>query len=268
MKIKTFLNVTLAATLLIGCVSETAAQKRTPAQKRTTTTKKTTSTASKGSALTAAKLTGSEYFALIDLKQNAQYVFNFITLKANEEAVWNYIEDDATIWWTVSGNNLKIGKKEDGGKLFNVTSTNGGKTFSGTYMGGSTTAQLYNITETNGKQLSAQTEKDLVDGKYYAFLGYQRSKGEMILGFPVTVKFTPDDEEPGEGTFKITGDNKALAGLGTLKFDYKFGENALVTSKTNGEQDTTEYAKWTENYIKLILGPSKAGALRLYLIKK
>lgn len=266
MKLKNLFKCALIVAFVAMGTTEMVAQKKATAKKITPARTATAASKTSGVALSASKLVDTRYFVSAYTGQNDQWLFQWVSLRPDNQAYWDYVEGDLIVNWKVVGNSLKIsnGTKE----VFSETSSNGGKTFSGK-MNGTNPCNFYDITPSHGSNFTAAgVEKDLLAGNYYAFLGYQPRSNSMIMGFPVSVKFQQDEETQGAGTFKITADNKLLAGLGSLKFDYEFGENQLITSKINNEQDVTPYNDWTTQYFRLNLGPSKAGTLYLYLIKK
>lgn len=266
MKIKTFLSCALMAAIAVAGTTDSLAQKKTTARK-TTSSKTTTSRAktSAGPALTAAKLDNTSYLAAANTGRSDIYLFSWVYLKPDSEAVWNYIEDQAEVSWKVSGNTLTVGKNG----VFVVSSNNNGKTFTGK-MSGSAPCTLYDITPSHGGNYDPkEVEKYLLNGDYVTFLTYQQRQGQMRMGFPVTVKFTADEETPGCGTFKVTGDNPMMSGLGALKFEYEFAEDKLITTQTKDGKDETPYENnFKNNYFWFDLGQSKLGSLYLYFIKK
>lgn len=266
MKLKNLFKYALIVAFLAMGTTEMVAQKKATAKKKTPARTSAAASKTSGPALSASKLVDTKYFVSTYTGQNDQWFFQWVTLRPDNHAYCDYKEGDFNASWKVVGNSLKIsnGTKE----IFSETSSNGGKTFSGK-MSGINTCNFYDITLSHGSNFTAAgVEKDLLAGNYYAFLGYQPRSNSMIMGFPVSVKFQQEEETQGTGTFKITGENKLLAGLGGLKFDYEFGANQLITSKTNDQQDVTPYDDWTTQYFVLNLGPSKVGTLYLYLIKK
>lgn len=266
MKLKKLFSCALIVAFVAMGTTEIVAQKKATAKKKTPA--RTTSTTSKtsGPALSASKLVDTKYFVSTSLGQNDQWFFQWVSLKPDNQAICDYIEGDSYLTWKVTGNSLKISDGEN--DVFSETSSNGGKTFTGK-MRGKSLCNFYDITSSHGSDFTAAgVEKDLLAGNYYTFLGFQPHRNSMIMGFPVTVKFQQDEETQGAGTFKITGDNKLLAGLGGLKFEYEFEANQLTTTKSNDGQDITPYNEVTTQYFFLNLGPSKAGTLYLYFIKK
>lgn len=264
MKIKTFLGYALVAAIAVAGTTDAYAQKKSSSRK-TTSSKTSTSRAktSTGGALTAAKLDNTSYLAIANSGQKDICFFNWINLEPGFNAVWNCIENKAEMTWKLSGNTLTLGKNQ----AFVVSSTNNGKTFTGK-MSGTAPCTFYNITPSNGGFNPKEVEKNLLAGNYTALLGYQERRGKLMMGFPVTVKFTADDEDPGCGTFKVTGSNAMMAGLGALKFEYEFEEDKLTNTQTQDGTGETPYADNYSNYFRLDLGPSKVGALYLYLIKQ
>lgn len=264
MKIKTLLGCALIATLMVAIPSEAIAQKKATG-KKTTASRTATAKKNAGPALNEAKLVDTRYFAAQIVDQNNSCLLQWITLKADNVALFDLIESKVEFTWKVSGNTLTFSR--GGNVAFTMTSTNGGKTFTGKSQGQSVT--FYDISNSHGSEFTAAgVEKGLLAGNYYTYLGFQPKKGAYEAGFPVTVKFVEDEETPGSGIFKVTGEHKLLAGLGNMKFNYEFGEDQLVTSKNNGENDFTPYKEYTDQYFYLSLGPSKAGYLYLYFIKK
>lgn len=265
MKIKTFFACALIASFVAGGTSETIAQKKA-ASSRTSSSKTPVKKTSSAGTLSASKLEDTSYFFIVDMGQNDQYLFQWLDLEKDNVALVDYIEDEKEMNWKVSGNTLTLGKGNV--TILNATSTDGGKSFSGKF--NNSPCRLYDISRSHGEDFRpAEIEKALISGKFITYLGYQPKRKSMILGFPVTVKFTPDEENPGCGTFKVTGDNKLLSGFGALKFDYEFGKEMLLTSMLGGDNDETPYNdNFKSNYFFLELGNSKGVDLMLYFIMK
>lgn len=268
MKIKSLINCALIAALVAMGSAEMFGQKRATGKKTSSTrTASSSKKTSSGTALNASNLVNTEYFTKTFTGQNDIWLFQWISLNPDGKAVWDYIEGDLEVSWKINGNNLRIvnGSKD----LFNVTSNNGGKTFTGKMTSANETCNFYDITESHGSEFSAETvEKDLLAGKYYTFFGFQPKANSLITGFPVTVKFTKDEETPGCGTFKVTGDNKMMAALGNMKFDYEFEENQFVATNSDGKTLTFSYDKYSTQYFVLSLGSSRIGNQFLFFIKK
>lgn len=266
MKFKRFMSCVLLASLVCLGAADATAQRKSTAKKTTTTARKTSSTSSKTAtpaAFSAKKLENSRYFSIAQVDANS-YLFQWLNFKSNKEVLWVNYEEDGDLEWVVNGNSLKIGL--NGTYLFNLSTKDGGESFSGSMNGHN--CYLYNITRSKGQPFSAASQKDLVAGKYKAFLGIQKYNGKPIVGFPVTAKFTKDVDDPQSGSFKITGDSKLLAGLGALKFDYTFGSDAMVVSTIDNGEDRVNYGDFNNNYVILKLGRhSKTGTLYLYLVK-
>lgn len=266
MKFKTLCYAALAACTIFGA-ADALAQKKS--SRKSTSSRKTTS----GTSLKADNLADNEFWcwAVMNAKEQ-QLIFMDINLDSRAEITLSGIELEGP--WSVSGNTLTV---TGGNLVLNGTSTNGGKTFTGTCKNRNRNDKftMYNVTKPDGSRMDPKVVREgLVKGLYKAYLNIWKDNETPEVGSEVTVKFTPDPDDPNTGTFKVTGDVPMLKYAGVIKGDYEFGENALITSKMNENgNDETPYADWDNNHFKLDLGRAVFQGygkvpMKLYLIKK
>lgn len=255
----------MAAVMVIGGAADLQAQKRkTGAKKRTTTT-------STAAVKKVPDLTGNKFLCFMDFDYagKTMQIESSITLKSDGTS-WDFGYLDKEGEWSVTGNTLKIAA--DNLKI-NASSRDGGKIFSGKFQNGGNGAgdkcMLYNVTpDSNLTPKNIQT--GLTGGKYLGYLTLYTA-GDPEIGFPVTVKFTPDAKGNG-GTYKVSGSHVIMTALGMLKGKYSFGEENLVMGTLNGGNEEFPYADNT-GYFRIPLGPKNIPGtgrktLILYLIRK
>ena len=263
MKIQKVLK-TLLIVIFIGCgCFHSLSQKKQPTNKTGTSAAKTNYPS-----LNKEKLQGTFYelWALVD-QASGMYMQIDFALRLNEASA---VIDEMDMFgkWNISGNklNFKLGDSFS----FNLSSENGGKTFTGTmtnsYVNKTAAAKVFNITDYLNSEFDAsKVKKDLEKNGYTCWLGMIKGRNDPLLGVPVKATFTADDEE--SGTFKITGESRLLTHLGVLKGEYIFGKNEL-TIVTSDMEDSTPYEDFQDNYLEIYLGreflPS-IGNVTLYL---
>lgn len=273
MKFKTLCYALLAAFIIFGATDATAQKKSS--RKGTSSSRSSAGKTSSGAALSEDKLVNNEFWgwSVLNEKDGLCIFWDADLLPNNNVEITSYATELEGSW-SVSGKTLSM----TGGHLkFNGTSANGGKTLNGTVNNGSATQKLvmYNVTNTSENGMDPKVVREgLQKGQYRAYLNIYDKKDTPEIGTEVTVKFTPDPDDPNTGTFKVTGETAMLKYAGVLKGDYEFGENALITSKMNvSGNDETPYADWDNNHFKLDLGKAVFKGygnvpMSLYLIKK
>lgn len=267
MKIKSLLSCFLAAGIFVAGSIDASAQQRKSGttQKRTTssTARKSTSAGTSGSALKTAQLENNKYLCCTDLQQNDQWLITFLSLDAGGNAIWD-AGDKIPLNWKVNGNALLVYNSSK--TIFNLTSNNSGKSFTGTVNGKSKT-YAYDMTASHGASFNFKKFVDGVnDNKYYVFILCNPKKGDLDIGFQGTAKFNEDDDE--SGSLKLNADNKLMAGIGVLKFDYEVEDNSLALTRTDGKETKIDFTDMTDQFVKFDLGPSKVGPLKVYFVKK
>lgn len=254
----------LLIVVIIGSSSFTCfSQKKQPAKKSGTK-----SAATNYPTLKKEKLEGTFYelWALVD-QASGMYMLIDFALRINDASA---VIDGMDMFgkWNISGNklNFRLGDSFS----FNLSSENGGKTFTGTmtnsYVNKTAAAKVYDITDyLNSEFDPSKVKKDLEKNGYTCWLGMYKGRNDPLLGVPVKATFTADDEE--SGTFKITGESRLLTHLGVLKGEYTFGKNEL-TIETSDMEDSTPYEDFQNNYLEIYIGKEylpSIGTVALYL---
>lgn len=279
MKLKKILILTLAGFLAFGATNAPA-QKKSAAKKSTSSsTKKTSSSKSSGPTLVRSDLVDNKIIGWIDLENNKDEGLTYFELTLSEHSSSLYMYDNADFSgsWNVSGNKLNI-KASQGTISMDMSSKDGGKTFSGTftnhYVNQTRNMTAYNITKPEDVTVDRE---ELINGlkknKYITYLGLYRGDDYPEIGIPVNVDFIFDQEEPFNATLKVTGNSKFLTALGVIKTPLEFEDEVITYTPTSGENKTLTYSKMNPNKFFFNLGTSRIPkynyvSLILYFIKK
>lgn len=263
----------IALMLLCGSSELNAQNKKTNTRK--TTSSKSTSSKTSSPSLSKEFLTGCtlEFINCVDAADDSWMALE-ILLDENNKAVADLGYTTMNLTWSVTGNKLNA-QSLNGNIKINLESPDGGITFKGTFSNPSATAVAYaaNLSESKTKMDPKKVQKMIENGDYLCFVFFNNDDDEPWVGSACKLKFTPDDETSGD--FKVSGSSKFLGYLGSLKGEYEWGENDLITTKFNsGEaKDETPYESWSNNFFQIDLGranyPSRGmGKVYLDVIKK
>lgn len=277
MKFRTILSCFMAACLLVGGTTEINAQKK-GARKSTTTRKTGTSSASSASVkktpITADTFKGSEYKGFLDLGPNADYVFTYVSLdfiKSNE-LIFNLSGYDESWTYSVANNVLTI---KDGSRVMTLTSPDNGTSLKGTFKNPAknTTLKIFFTKAETGTFDVEAFKQGLENGSYAAYLELFKGRTETNIAIPVTVKYTPDEDDSNSGSFKISSDHKAATAIGVLKGDFTFDGSKMTVKGVENSQNSYEYNKLGKDFIMLNLGNKYLSGygnttFYLYLMKK
>ena len=262
-KIQKFLKFLLIVIFIGSSCLPSLSQKKQPSKKSGTG-----SASTNYPSLKKEKLEGTFYelWALVD-QASEMYMQIDYALRFNEASA---VIDGMDMFgkWNITGNKLSFRLGDS--FSFNLSSENGGKTFTGTmtnsYINKTTSAKVYDITDyLNSEFDPSKVKKDLEKNGYTCWLGMYKGRNDPLLGVQVKATFTADDDE--SGTFKITGESKLLTHLGVLKGEYTFGKNEL-TIETSKMEDSTPYEDFQENYLEIYIGKEylpSIGNVGLYL---
>lgn len=229
MKTKTLFCTALVALIVLCCGSDSQAQKKSTG-KRKTPAKTTTTKKTPPPALSMDELIDMTYSVYQKFNNDNMYMYSSLEFESskivNIDFGYTVLEGN----WSISGNKLTI---VSGGLTYSLTSNDGGITFTGTCTNpkGTYPIKMYsnacrNLTDiSNSKSwLNAlkKGEYDDVWARYYV------KSGDMCFADPVKVKFVEDENNPDEGTVKISGDGTFMELLGSFKSVYNFGEEGLT----------------------------------------
>lgn len=272
---KTISVLLLMFVMALG-VTDVAAQSRKgtarkgTARKTATTKKRAAAAKPAGPALSKEKLTGNKLvqFFTMPFAGSSMDMFSELTLR-DESLKWDFYGDEVYVGdWSVTGNTLKA---VTGSLTVNAASADGGKTFKGKFSNGSDTfnAVLYNVTKQ--EMTPDEVKSALQGGKYLSYITLYRN-GDPELGFPVTVKFTPNGNGDG-GSYRVSGDHKVMTALGVVKGKYTFTDDNLVFDGFDGKAAQKPWGE-CNNYFYIDLGPKSIPGMSgrrnvfLYFIKK
>lgn len=266
MKIKTLVCSALAALIVLCSGGDLAAQKRSTGKKKTTarTTSKTIKTPSAPS-ISADFLLDNKFYIYQQVgnsKQNATtFMYASVKFEKNNEISLDYGFHELGGTWSVRGNKVTI---KSGSLTYTLTSKDGGNTFTGTQTDSAKGSETTKLNMYNGGCRNIPDAKDkeswlqaLKNNEYTVWLRYYIIKEKMFFGNPVKVKFVEDEEDPYQGTVKISGDGALMEFLGDLKSEYNFGEKGLTIhfkGDTLDEKSSRGYSDTCNGYFSFKLG--------------
>lgn len=266
MKFARFISHITAAVVLVGSMTPI----HTNAQNRKTSTKRATTTTQTYTPLKAADLIGNTYLLTMEHKQQGESMLSMTSLTIeNNAAILDAGDMTEKFAWTAVGNTLKLMTNGDG---FKFTTTDGGKTFTGTITNGRQrgigTCKLYNLTP-DKKLTPTEAIDQILAGKCMSILTFYSNVGEV--GFPTNVKFTPGNNK-NSGTYAITAKSSAFNLFDGRQGKYQITANTLSMEDRAGKMSTVTINELS-NLICLNLGTyyipevGNASAI-LYIIRK
>lgn len=253
MKFRTILSCFMAACLLVGGTTEINAQKK--GARKSTTTKKsgTTSTSSasgKKTPITVDTFKGSEYKGFMELSAEEGFYYIKLNFK-NTEAILD-LKGEKDCSYNVANNVLTV---KNHYLLMTLTSPDNGITLTGPFKNTATnfTKKIF-LSRANPGNFDAEAfKKGLESGAYNTILEIYKDK-DTTVSIPVTVKYTPDEDDSDSGSFKISSDHKVATAIGVLKGDFTFDSSKMTVKGVENSQHTYEYNKLGKDFIMLNLG--------------
>ena len=250
-------------------------------QKRGTTTRKSTSSTSRTTTpaptFTKDELMNHTFCGWMDMEKDPDKGLVYFDLNLKPEGFRWYLYEDA-IWngnWSVVGNKLNV--KSTQMTSLELSSKNGGKSFTGTffnsYINRNCPVIMYDITRTEGDNFNPNSVIQMLkEGKYISYLDFYAGESETEVGIPVKVSFTFDEDNDKTGYFKVTGTSQMLAAAGVLKFPFSFEDEKFLYSQQDGTEMSLDYSKWGNNYFFLKIGKIRVpkignSTMLLYFIK-
>lgn len=231
MKIKTIICCALALTVSVGTLDVSAQKKSTKSKSKTTQSRSSNSTSTaKTTPVNLDFILDNKFQAYVNMGEYSLF-FTMDFDRDNEVDIEISSGNGMDGNWSLSGNKLTI---TSGKQIYNLTSTDGGRTFTGTAQikGRSEVYKCemyaYNCGNYNSRDNKEVWLKALKDGDYIAYLRYFDVEDEMFFADRITYKVMEDEDDPYCGYLKLKGEGRMMEVIGNLDPNYEFNEDGLT----------------------------------------